>query len=158
MSKKRPIAFNIGTSSILSVFILLALATFAALSLASANADYRLSSALKSRNTAYYEASNQAELKLADIDAVLAGCYAQSDSPESYFSLAAGQLGISDNHTLEWREDISKGQTLLIQLTILYPAADMPYYYRTDSWRIEQTDTETEDNTLNLLDMEAENP
>ena len=52
MNKKRPMAFNIGTSSILIVFVLLCLATFAALSLVSANADYRLSTALAERTTA----------------------------------------------------------------------------------------------------------
>ena len=53
MKKKTRIGLNIGTSSILLVFVLLCMVTFAVLSFVSANADYKLSRSLGDRTAAY---------------------------------------------------------------------------------------------------------
>lgn len=65
-TKKGPkIGLNIGASSILVVFILLCLVTFATLSLVSANADYRLSKRVADHTGAYYDATASAREDLA---------------------------------------------------------------------------------------------
>lgn len=70
--QKRPVGgVNVGTSSILIIFILLCLVTFATLSVVSARADYILSEKSAATVTAYYTACNQAETCLAGIDGAL---------------------------------------------------------------------------------------
>lgn len=60
---------NIGTSSLLVVFLVLCLVIFAVLTLASAQNDYRFAKRLATRRTAYYQACNLAEEKIAALDA-----------------------------------------------------------------------------------------
>ena len=59
-SKKKQFGMNIGSASILLVFVILCLVSFAVLSIVSANADSRLSTRVLERTTAYYDACNQA--------------------------------------------------------------------------------------------------
>ena len=71
---------NIGSASILLVFVILCLVSFAVLSIVSANADSKLSARVLERTTAYYAACNQAEQSLAGMDKTLQRMYASSDS------------------------------------------------------------------------------
>lgn len=90
-SKKKSAPFvNIGSSSLLVIFMVLCLVTFATLSLSSAQSDYKFSERLADRRTAYYTASNQAEEILGSVDAVLARTY--GDSRSTYFSTAQERL------------------------------------------------------------------
>ena len=70
-SKKKQFGMNIGSASILLVFVILCLVSFAVLSIVSANADSRLSTRVLERTTAYYDACNQAEQSLAGMDNTL---------------------------------------------------------------------------------------
>jgi len=62
---------NVGGSSLLAVFVLLCLTTFAALTMASAGADFRLTQRAMQASTEYYAADSEAEEVLALIHAVL---------------------------------------------------------------------------------------
>lgn len=68
MRKKSYSGMNTGSASILVIFIVLCLSTLAVLSLVSARADYALSKKRADRTTAYYNACNAAEAKLAETD------------------------------------------------------------------------------------------
>ena len=72
MKKKtsRPL-LTAGTSTLLLIFLSLCLLTFAVLSLLSARADRNLSRKTADRTTAYYEACNQAENRIGEIDGIL---------------------------------------------------------------------------------------
>ena len=59
---------QIGTSFMLLIFVILCMVTFAVLSLSSSMKDYEYSMKNAERTTEYYEACNQAEEKLAQID------------------------------------------------------------------------------------------
>ena len=65
---------NIGSASILLVFVILCLVSFAVLSIVSANADSKLSARVLERTTAYYAACNQAEQSLAGMDKSCNAC------------------------------------------------------------------------------------
>lgn len=68
--EKKSVPFlNIGSSSLLVVFLVLCLVIFAVLTLTSAQSDYRFSERLADRRTAYYTACNQAEEQIAALDA-----------------------------------------------------------------------------------------
>ena len=59
---------NIGTVTLLMVFIVLCMITLAALSLSSASRDAKLNRQAVQHLTEYYEASNEAEALLASAD------------------------------------------------------------------------------------------
>lgn len=64
-SNKNAPFLNIGSASLLVVFLVLCLVIFAVLTLTSAQSDYRFSERLADRRTAYYTACNQAEEQIA---------------------------------------------------------------------------------------------
>ncbi len=87
MSKKKSMGVNAGSSSILLIFVILCLISFATLSIVSANADYKLGQKILTRTTAYYDACNQAEESIAAIDCTLWNVYGTSSNAEEYFSI-----------------------------------------------------------------------
>lgn len=68
---------NIGTSSLLVIFLVLCLATFAILTLSSARSDHSFSERLAAHKREYYDASAQAELVVDRIDELLCGIAAE---------------------------------------------------------------------------------
>ena len=79
MNKQKKGFIHIGFSSILMVFTMLCLVTFATLSLITANSDYRLSLKVAEKTTAYYEADTAARNYLQQLDLALADLYANCD-------------------------------------------------------------------------------
>ena len=71
MEKSRKPILGVGTSSILLIFVLLCMITFAVLSLVSARSDYRLSQKNAEHTRDYYEAENKANDILLTIDQCL---------------------------------------------------------------------------------------
>ena len=69
--KQQPFFVNIGSSSLLVIFLVLCLATFAILSLSSAKSDHTFSERLAAHKQAYYEASEKAETIVGEIDRIL---------------------------------------------------------------------------------------
>lgn len=130
--KKEPsFRINIGSSSILLIFVILCLIAFSALAIVSANADAKLSSKVAERTTAYYEAHNQAEINIAHIDATLANVYKQAASEEEYFSTVG--------HEKSYLIPISDLQSLSVTLNILYPTQENDVYYEITSWKVINT-------------------
>lgn len=75
--------FNIGASSLLVIFLILCLVTFAILTLTSAKSDADFAEKLAHHKTNYYAACNTAESTLDEIDAVLADAWQLSDTDTS---------------------------------------------------------------------------
>ena len=73
MRGKNGTGLNMGSSSILVIFMVLCLVTLASLSMISAVSDHKLSVKVADRTTAYYTAVNKAEEKLAATDFASAG-------------------------------------------------------------------------------------
>ena len=83
-SEKAPAPFfNIGASSLLVIFLILCLVTFAILTLASAKSDADFAEKLADRKTAYYEACNSAENILDEIDSILTDAWQLSGSNDA---------------------------------------------------------------------------
>ncbi len=119
---------NIGSSSILIIFVVLCLISFATLSIVSANADRKLSRKILNRTTAYYNACNEAEKALASIDDTLSDIYATATDAEEYFAT----VGHSKSYTIP----ISDLQTLQVTIEILYPESAYDTFYRVTSWQV----------------------
>lgn len=80
-SEKAPAPFfNIGASSLLVIFLILCLVTFAILTLTSAKSDADFAEKLAHHKTNYYAACNTAESTLDKIDDVLADAWQLSDT------------------------------------------------------------------------------
>ena len=71
MDKKLKMGVGIGGPSIIMIFVVLCLATLGALSLMTANADWKLTQKAADAVTSYYSADNEAEEILASADASL---------------------------------------------------------------------------------------
>lgn len=126
--KNRQFGINVGSSSILLIFVILCLISFATLSMVTANADRKLSEKILDRTLAYYEACNQAEAALADTDRTLAAVYASAESEEAYFST----VGRSKSYAIP----ISGLQSLDIQIAINYPRQEGETFYTITRWRV----------------------
>ena len=147
--KKGETITPIGFSSILIVFVMLALVTFTVLSVITANADYKLSKKVAQKTTSYYTANNNAEILLNDIDERLHTLYQKSASADDYFAMVPSaladltQVGIQEDTasvlTASYSCDISDTQEIDVRLEICYPTDDADGFYKILSW---QTNTE----------------
>ena len=94
MKKKNLPVTNIGTVSLMMMFIVLCMVTFAALSLTSASHDARLGQKLADRQTEFYHASNQAEEMLAKVDDIIASAYKTTTDKTAYYrTINKDQIG-----------------------------------------------------------------
>ena len=167
-TRNRP-ALNVGISSIIVIFAILCLVIFAALSLTSASADYRLTEKLKEHTDEYYSACSAAEDLLDEIDRRLADAHAKTadggeDVQTAYFGRVISSLaelsGLSgleiteayDTVTVHFSTPISAEQSLEVALTVLCPQEPGDRFYRVDSWKAAATGEWQPDDTLNLFD------
>ena len=144
MDRKHSGGINIGTSSILVTFVLLALVTFAALSYMSARSDYVLSKEAADRTASYYDANRMAEIYLANIEALLSKHKSRCDGEKEYIE-GVNDL-FADNEKIEVSdgEDSSKklsyviavtnGQNLSVVLTVHYPDINDDSLFKIEKW------------------------
>ena len=131
---------NVGSSSLLMIFVVLCLVSFATLSIASAYADQKLSSKVADHSTAYYEACNQAETRIGQIDEALYSYYHDTTSEEEYFAKAG--------HSISFAIPVTDVHTLDINLEILYPETSDGAFYRIVSYNLTPTGTLELDESL----------
>ena len=147
--KQKNYGVNIGSSSILLIFVLLCLVSFATLSIVSANADAKLNNKVVERTTKYYEACNEAQTSISEIDQTLYDLYVSGVNETDYFA----QVG----HNISYTIPISDTQSLNVDLEILYPQGKGDGFYKITSWKVITPDTVTfDDSNLNLFDPEDE--
>jgi len=142
---KETFGVNIGTSSLLLVFVIMCLVSFATLSTVSASADKKLNDKILQRTEQYYDACNQAEERLRDIDATLEAIYDSSANREEY-------LATTGEH-IDFAIAVSDVQTLNVQIAVNYPNAYDNHFYNIEKWQLVTTGSleEEEDTGLNLL-------
>ena len=92
---------NIGLSSLLIVFLILCLTTFALLALSTAKSDDTLSKKLADHRTDYYAASSQAEEILAQIDAILEQKQNQSLAGTDFSNIDNTSISINTEENLD---------------------------------------------------------
>ena len=141
--KKNNHGVNIGSSSILMIFVLLCLVSFATLAIVSAYSDYKLSMKVVNRTTAYYEACTQAEIELDTIDQSLATIYGNSTSKEEFYESAGEEIA--------YIIPINELQSLSVKLSILYPEKKDDSYYQITTWQVITTGTLEYDDTLPVI-------
>lgn len=139
---------NIGSSSLLIIFLVLCLTTFAILSLSSVKSDYTFSEKLAERKAQYYDASATASRILDSVDAQLAELAEANRSTAVYMEQVTAVFvnteidGISiscetiDGKTLiSYQVPTEDDQVLDVQLNVTDYTKNAAYY-EIKSWRI----------------------
>ena len=148
-SKKGPVSFmNMGTSSLLVIFLVLSIAVFATLALSSAKNDMDFSRQLAGQRQAYYEAVSQSELVLAGLDAILTEQRKSSKNAQEYFDKTLNSLDnerndfsiesqILDNElVLSWQAPFSDTRMLSVIVHIPWVLDEASgHYYQIISWQ-----------------------
>lgn len=166
-SEKAPAPFfNIGASSLLVIFLILCLVTFAILTLTSAKSDADFAAKLAHHKTNYYAACNTAESTLDKIDAVLADAWQLSDTDTAaVFTEIETQLTALDSReqlqlsmdftqsepTISYAVAIDDKQNLCVTLTLTAAPAKGEAYYRISQWQVQSSGEWKGDQTLNLM-------
>lgn len=159
MKKKSTSLSNMGTVSLMMIFIVLCLVTFATLSLTGSVRTYYYCQRLSQRDQEYYEASNSATNILADIDQILYDAYLQD--PDSYPENALQELSKLDGITLHtdteeptisYQVTVSDTQVLNVILTINDKNGGYDNFYRINTWqKVSSTEWTGDDNGMNLF-------
>ena len=164
MSSKKNKTIHIGFSTILMVFTMLCLVTFATLSLLTANADYRLSKKVAAKTEDYYEADLLAREYLLEIDEALEELYQNNAGQNAFCQEALKRLqemplpqGItkssaSDEMSYGFEIAINDAQILSVVLELQEPQSDTDCFYTIKQWKTTvMCDEENEEETLHLL-------
>ena len=138
---------NIGLPSIVLIFVVLCLVSLGVLSLVSANADKKLSAKVLERSQAYYQACNQAEEMLCDVDNKLYDAYLCSENRDEYIERIED---LATNYTYA----ISDIQYLNVTLSYLYPESANEPLYQITSWKVVTKDDLDYDTGLHLIEIE----
>ena len=156
MSLKRPspgTGVSVGGSSILLIFVLLALTTFAVLSLVSAIADRNLTGKSAIAATQYYEADGKAEEILEKIDTALNSV--SGDGEDAFYSEAGAVLSgidasiLIDGDKVSYAVPLNDSQELRVSLTLTYSSS--PQLFELREWRVVNTgDWYPEEESLSL--------
>lgn len=135
---------NFGFSSILLAFVMLCIATFSALSLLTANSDYRLSRRVAERGTAYYHAQENANDRLSSIDQALLAAYSSCDNAAEYYANAVSLvsdaaegtwISSEENLLFSYAEPVTDNQQLIVVIELQYPAKKTDTFYRITQWK-----------------------
>ncbi len=129
MKKNTPYSTHIGAASILLIFMVMSLVSFAALAMINSRADYILSKKLMDKSTAYYSACHIGNAFVAATDEALRGIHEKSKNEKEYLELA-------DNLTLTKSIRISDTQDLEIELTPHFPQKNYEPFYSISKWQV----------------------
>lgn len=146
---------GIGAASIVLVLTIVCLSVFATLTLSSAQGDHTLSRKNLENATHYYEASNKANKKLAQIDEQLIKAFKKSKNKKEYIKKVSRSVaaleGVSYNkkkHTAKFQQQITKKQQIIVKIQICYPKKKNDTYYKVITWKNEAAGTWKRDDSL----------
>ena len=158
-AKSAPGFSNFGFSTILLSFVMICIVTIAALSLLTANSDYKLSQKVAEKNTAYFQAEQEAFTILSEIDTLLASAYQKSLGASSYYkqvyySLQELSYGSYDRMagTYSYCVKIAENHSLEVTIYIRYPKNENESFYEIQTWKSVYNIEEPEEGTLDLID------
>lgn len=128
MKKNNGININLGISSIMLIFFVLSLISFAVLSLSSALSDKKLTEKLLSKNAAYYDACNLMQHELAQLDQRYLDNYNSATSQDAYLSACSEDTKLT--------VVVSDTQSLEVIVEPTYPVNTEDHFFRILSWKV----------------------
>lgn len=147
--KKAPVSFlNMGTSSLLVIFLILSISLFATLTLSSAKSDLDFSKQLAGQKQAYYQVCNQSELLIASVDSLVKEQSRISKNAEDYFdkllisldneinSISIQKDKLEKELILSWQIPFTDSKALFVAISIPWePSQNGNQYYQIISWQ-----------------------
>ena len=163
MKKDRQPVLNIGFTSILVVFLTLCLVTFSALSLLTANSDYKLSKKYADKTGQYYEADQKARETVCILDKKLYSLYTEQEDAASFYNNISKELFLSslpgfvedftvtrkdteDQVFLSYMVPVTNVQNLYIILKVNYPTKPDECFLTVTQWQSRTISTADEFN------------
>jgi hypothetical protein len=144
---KKGYGINVGSSSVLMIFVLLSLTAFSALSLVSARADLRLTQKAADSVSRYYEANAAAQALLGDCDRALQTGAAGALDAADYAGRVAGALMDKPDFfvlpseagaQISFEVPVDEKRVLQVSLTAPFSDKDAALRYRLDAWQVTQ--------------------
>lgn len=157
MREKDRGVINIGTTSLVLIFAVLALVTFALLSYSSADAQWKLAQKLADRTTAYYEAEAKAAEQLQGLDASLASknevqketMEAEESSAQDEETVSPGERSVEQSKTFSWKIPVGEKQQLEIRVQMEISKANAGW--KLEQWQLTDSGTGLEQQSLELF-------
>lgn len=148
---------GIGIASVILIFIMLCMVTFAVLSLMTARSDLNQSRQNADRTTAYYQAENEAEDILTSILQCIEETLDAPDAASFYHSLREqleGTQGIrfSDDSRLTYCVPCGQDQQLQVTLELSYEEQEDGRHYKILGWNTQVTHEWEADTSLPLYE------
>lgn len=151
---------NIGSSSLLVIFLILCLATFAILSLSSAQSDHSFAERLAAHKTGYYEASSRAEVITGEVDRILEERAALGTTDYSADVIAALDGAEIEGITLSCTSEdempsvtfqVPSGESQALQVILdVTDYTTQDTFYTIRAWQVVSTRVWEADDSLNL--------
>lgn len=122
--------FQVGTSFLLVIFVLLCMVLLGVLSLAGALRDKGYSDKIAEKTKAYYSAVSEAQHKLGEIDKAVAGAGGNYEKFETYLDDAAAAAASLDldacersgeKLVLSYKVPVTDSQSLFVEVEVLDP-------------------------------------
>ena len=149
---------NFGFSTILLSFVMICVVIFSALTLITANSDYKLSKRVADKTSAYYIAQEKAYERLIAIEELCVNCYTSSIGAESFFGRIEahgktyGSIQTIDGILyLMFEEPIAENQHLSVKLRISYPETENTAFFEIVEWKSIYNIEIPEDSFLDLI-------
>lgn len=143
---------NIGTSSLILIFIILCLAVFGLLSLSSAKSDMSLANQNAEAVKAYYEADSKGQEFLKEIDSILKEVMDTSAEPaicRPLLEKQAGRYYDSELDCIKTEIPMDRGQALYIELKPVY---EKDIRYTVEAWKVINTEEYEIDDSMPVWD------
>lgn len=144
-----------GISLILVVFVIVMLIVLAVLSVSASEAGVRIADRYETMQEAYYEARNEEQAALAELDGALLGAFENAGDQEEYMTLAGESLPdgwtLQEDGTYLYTISCSDSQELLVCIEITWPDENNGLCYRLVSDMTQSTEDFDYDESLSVL-------
>lgn len=145
MNRKTFNSTHIGAASIMLIFLVLSLVSFAALTMVNSRADYILSKKMADRSRTYYKTCHEANAYIAESASHIYSAYAVSSSEDSFKEMM-------ENESFSKSFPLSEIQTLDVEIRPNYPRFNKDPLYNVTSYRVVTHDENIElDESLPVL-------
>ena len=154
MGKNRMI-INTGTTSLIMIFGVLALVTFAAMSLSAAGAGWRMAEKMAERTSAYYQAEEESMKRLLQLEQKLR-VIGKESSPETFEEHV--REAVEDWEDAEWEDGcvcweipLQERQVFAAAVRPSYEAGEEESFREIVTWNVRSREPWENEQTLELL-------
>ncbi len=154
MKREKKLSFvHTGLPSLLVIFVMLCLITFAVLSYVSAIRDYSLAEKTAQRTRLYYETDAKLRGQLTELDRQLSEIYSQltPDDETAFLDACAQRFPGLSGSLLTLQEPFGDAQSLCAELSLQLPSKEKEPYYQIIRWQVVTTADWEPDDTLPVL-------